>query len=223
MKRMMVLTALLLVAIALMGQDATELKALADIKEMDIALAGKGDYAAASKAQYEYGNYLFKNNIPGWKKEAKEYAIRGMKYGEAAYKSNHERVEGWYWYAMNVSLYSDCVSILSAIAEGLQGKIQKALENAYRIDKRYEEGGPIVAIGRYWQLIPKIAGRNLDKAEAFYNEYMKLYQNNNPRHEVWLYRGQVYQEKGRKEEARKDYEVAAKMGNKDAQLLLLIS
>jgi tetratricopeptide (TPR) repeat protein len=145
----------------------------------------------------------------------------GMKYGEIAFKLNPSGIEGWYWYGLCVGTYSDCVSIVKALAEGLKGKTQMGFENAYKTDKMYDDGGPILALGRFWQVLPGIAGQDRKKAEQLFNEYIDLFGSKpDPSASVWYYRGQLYKDTNRTAEAKADLRKAADMGDKDAAALL---
>jgi TPR repeat protein len=63
-------------------------------------------------------------------------------------------VEGHYYFALSVGIYSDGVSILTALREGLKGKSQSSFEKAYEIDKTYNRSGPTIALGRFWFVLP---------------------------------------------------------------------
>jgi tetratricopeptide (TPR) repeat protein len=188
------------------------------------AAAAPNDYAAnwaAAKALRNYGNEMVEQETAGWKDNAKKAAKEGMKYGEIAQKLNPNGVEGWYWYGLSVGTYSDCVSILTALGEGLKGKTQKSFETAYELDKAYDTGGPYLSLGRFWQVLPGIAGRDVKKAEKLFNDYISLYGSDpNANRDAWYYRGDLYREQKRAAEAKADLQKAASMGQKDAAKLL---
>jgi hypothetical protein len=205
----------------LFAEDIPQLKTAADAATK-AASAAPADYAAnwkAAEACRKYGDEMVVQESADWKNLAKATAREGMKYGDLATKLNPTGVEGWYWYGCCVGTYSDCVSILTAISEGLKGKTQKAFESAYSLNSSYEKGGPILSLGRFWQVLPGIAGRDLKKAEKLYNEYMGKYSSEVTK-DAWYFRGALYKDTGRKEEARADLQKAAAMGQKDAQKLL---
>jgi hypothetical protein len=175
----------------------------------------------AAEAARRYGDFLVTEEGTGWKEAARPLAKEGMKYAEIAFKLNPSGVEGWYWYACSVGTYSDCVSIITALAEGLKGKTQMGFENSYKFDKTYDGGGPILGLGRFWQVLPGIAGQDRKKAEKLLNEYIEL-EGSRPDvgSSVWYYRGQLYKDTGRAAEAKVDLQKAAAMGNKNAIRLL---
>lgn len=166
-----------------------------------------------AKTSYELSDQYVKHPEQDKGNIVTAVAKKGMEISEALINEHPEKVEGWYWYAMCSGTYAESVSIFKAISEGLLGKARKAGETAYAIDKYYEEGGPIVYLARFSQAIPKIAGRNLAKAESLYMEYIAHYEKKNPRHEIWYFLGELYQEKGNKQKARDYYATAIKMGS----------
>jgi tetratricopeptide (TPR) repeat protein len=225
MKRLIILAlAVVLAAPALLSAESIpELKASAELASK-AASAAPADYAAnwkAAMAFRKYADEVVKSEAQGWKDLARPAAKDGMKYGEIAQKLNPSGIEGWYWYGLCVGSYSDCVSILTALGEGLKGKTQKSFETSYSIDKTYDNGGPILSLGRFWQVLPGIAGRDLKKAESLFNEYISGYgASKDASKDAWYFRGALYKDTGRTAEARADLQKAAAMGQKDAPKLL---
>jgi tetratricopeptide (TPR) repeat protein len=207
----------------LMAQGIPELKTAADTA-VKAAAAAPGDYAAnwmAAKACRKYGDEMVSKEFEGWKTLAKAVARDGMKYGEVATRLNPTGIEGWYWYGLNVGTYSDCVSIVTALTEGLKGKTQKAFETSYSLDKNFDNGGPMLSLGRFWQVLPGIAGKDLKKSEKLFNEYVAAFGSSaEANKDAWYFRGSLYKETGRTAEARADLQKAASMGQKDAPKLL---
>ncbi len=189
-----------------------------------LAAAAPQDYALnwkAAEAARKYGDYLVVEETAGWKDNARLAAKEGMKYGEVAFKLSPTGIEGWYWYGLCVGTYSDCVSIVKALAEGLKGKTQMGFENAYKFDKMYDKGGPMLSLGRFWQVLPGIAGQDRKKAEQLFNEYLSLFGSApDVSSSVFYYLGQLYKDTNRAAEARTNLKRAADMGHKDAAKLL---
>lgn len=224
MKKM--LCALVLMAailVPLFAETEAELKAAYE-QAVKRAEAAPQDYALnwkAAEAARKYGDYLVTEEVPGWKETAKAVAKAGMRFGEIAFKLNPTGIEGWYWYGLCVGTYSDCVSVITALAEGLKGKTQMGFENAYKFDKMYDKGGPILSLGRFWQVLPAIAGQDRKKAESLFNEYIALFGDKpDANKNAWYYRGELYKDMGRLAEAKADLQKAAAMGSKDAEKLL---
>jgi hypothetical protein len=115
------------------------------------------DYRAnwmAARACREYANKVKRSERQGWEDVCKEYGKKGMNFAEKATQINPNGVEGYYWYGTNVGIYSDGTGIMTALKEGLKNKTQENFETAYKIDKLYSKGGPIIALGRFWYVLP---------------------------------------------------------------------
>jgi hypothetical protein len=108
----------------------------------------------AARACREYANTVKREERPGWEDVCREYGKKGMNFAEKATQLNPDGVEGYYWYGTNVGIYSDGTGILTALREGLKDKTQNNFEKAYNIDKMYQKGGPIIALGRFWYVLP---------------------------------------------------------------------
>lgn len=119
--------------------------------------ADPGSYEAAWKAARAYRFYADeskKRNDANWKAVCKEYGKLGMAYGEKAIALNPAAVEGNTWYGFSVASYSDSVSVLTALKEGLKDKTQTSFEKAYKTNRMYHGGGPMKALGRFWFVLP---------------------------------------------------------------------
>ena len=225
MKRLLLLFAILaVVAVSpALAETEAELKAAYE-NAVKLATAAPQDYTLnwqAARAARSYGDYLVVHQTTGWKETARAAAKEGMKYGEIAFNLNPSGIEGWYYYGLCVGTYSDCVSIVTALTEGLKGKTQMGFENAYKFDKTYDNGGPILALGRFWQVLPGIAGQDRKKAEKLFDEYIALF-GSSPKanSDAGYFRGQLYKDTKRPDLAKADLEKAASMGNENAKKLL---
>jgi len=133
------------------------------------------DYKAnwmTARAYREVGYETKISEEKGWEAVCKEYGKKGMGYADKAVKLDPKRCEGYYYYGLNVGIYSDGVSILTALKEGLKDKTQTSFETAYKIDKTYDKGGVIVALGRFWQVLPWPLS-DKDKSMEYYREFQK--------------------------------------------------
>ena len=114
-----------------------------------------------------------------------------------------------------MGIYSDGVSILTALREGLKDKTQSGFEKAYGLDKMYDEAGPVLSLGRFWAVVPW-PFRDKKKALEYYREYQKTpYFDVKPDAQIYLaelllkMRG-----KGNKEEAKDLLTKAARSSEK---------
>jgi len=133
------------------------------------------DYEAnwkCARAYREYADKAKKSGIEGWKDICAQYGKAGMQYAKKAIELKPERPEGYYYYGLNVGIYSDGVSILTALGEGLKDKTQQSFEKTYAINKMYKDGGPILSLGRFWAVLPWPL-RDRKKALAYYREYQQ--------------------------------------------------
>jgi tetratricopeptide (TPR) repeat protein len=108
------------------------------------------------------------------------------------------RVEGHYWYAINVGFLADVDRSygLAAVAE-----MEPALKRAGEIDERYDDAGPLRVLGILYLRTPgppvsigspRKGLRLLQRAVELFPEYPENY----------LYLGEALREAGREEEAR---------------------
>jgi tetratricopeptide (TPR) repeat protein len=170
--------------------------------------ANPSSYEAAWKASRgyrEFANGSMKQNTPDWKDVCRVYGKLGMKYGEKAIALNQNGVEGNAWYAFSVGNYSDSVSVLTAMREGLKNKTQGSLERAYKADKLYFNGGPMKAYGRFWFLLPwPMQDKRLSLR---YLRECQRYLPNDPENNVFL--AETLTAMGQKDEARTVLQKAA--------------
>lgn len=125
-----------------------------------------------ARAYREFAETAKKNQIDGWKKICAEYGKKGMQYASSARARKPDHPAGYYFYGLNVGIYSDGTSILTALKEGLKDKTQKSFEKAYELDKMYEDAGSILALGRFWAVLPWPL-TNKKKSLAYYREYQQ--------------------------------------------------
>ena len=123
-----------------------------------------------ARAHREYGDTAKTEKVDGWKDICAKYGKEGMNYAQKATELEPEKPDGYYYYGLNVGIYSDGVSIFTALSEGLKDKTQSSFEKTYDLDKMYKEGGPMVALGRFWQVLPWPM-RDRKKSLKYYREY----------------------------------------------------
>ncbi len=123
-----------------------------------------------ARAYRQYAEETKKQGIEGWKQVCMKYGKEGMKFGEQARKQRPNHPAGHYYYGLNVGTYSDGVSIITALSEGLKNRTQESFEKAYELDKTFDRAGPILALGRFWAVLPW-PFRDREKALRLYREY----------------------------------------------------
>ncbi|MCB2149460.1 MAG: hypothetical protein KQI81_23470 [Deltaproteobacteria bacterium] len=125
-----------------------------------------------ARAYREYGETAKKIKVDGWEKICAQYGKKGMQYGAKAIDLNPASPAGHYYYGLSVGIYSDGTGILTALKEGLKDKTQTSFEKAYELDKMYEDAGSILALGRFWAVLPWPL-YNKKKSLAYYREYQQ--------------------------------------------------
>ena len=145
------------------------------IEFLEKYLAEKPDSYEANwkiaRAHREYGDEAKAQKIEGWEDICAKHGKAGMEYAQKAIELEPDRPDGHYYYGLNVGIYSDGVSIFTALSEGLKDKTQTAFEKTYAIDKMYKEAGPMLSLGRFWAVLPWPM-RDRKKSLKYYREYM---------------------------------------------------
>ncbi len=168
---------------------------------LEKALADNPDSYEANwkcaRAYREYGDDAKSKKVDGWKDICAEYGKKGMQYAQKAVMLDPSKPDGHYYYGLNVGIYSDGVSIFTALSEGLKDKTQTSFENTYEIDKMYKEAGPMLSLGRFWAVLPWPM-RDRDKSLKYYREYQatEFFADNLEAH---FYIGEVLYQMGGKE------------------------
>lgn len=117
---------------------------------------------------YYYGNFCLPENSD------KSDKIKIFKYGYEAGKLATElepkKVEGHYWYAINVGSYGLAKGIFAALKSAKPGR--DALLEAVKIDPKYQWCGPLRILGRYYQEVPGglISFGDKKIAEDYFNQ-----------------------------------------------------
>ena len=74
--------------------------------------------------------------------------------GDRASAASPTRVEGWYWSASGMGLYSLGIGVISALRQGIEPKFRERLGNAERNDPAYNHGAIPTAWGRFFYKLP---------------------------------------------------------------------
>ena len=120
-----------------------------------------------ARAYFYLGGLLLENKE--MKEQHKEMGTQGMRYGEKALEINPRGVEGHYYYALCLAQYSLGINIIKVLSKGLAHEFEKHIEEALKINKLYENAGPLRVMGRYWYLLPWPM-RNIKKSIRYLEE-----------------------------------------------------
>lgn len=111
----------------------------------------------------------------------------GVTAGKIAKQLKPNRVEGNYWYAIDLGSYGLAKGILSSASNAKYG--MAALKVSISIDPSYQNYGGSRILGRYYQELPGIFGGDADKAYKLISSAVKnapTFSNN------WVFLGQFY-------------------------------
>lgn len=132
-----------------------------------------GSYEAnwkCARAYREYGDEAKSQKVEGWEDICAKYGKEGMQYAQKAIDLDPAKPDGYYYYGLNVGVYSDGVSVFTALSEGLKNKTQSSFEKTYEINKMYNNAGPMLSLGRFWAVLPwPMYDRK--KSLKYYREY----------------------------------------------------
>ncbi len=124
----------------------------------------------AARAFYFAGTVAERSRPERWEELCAEYGEKGMVHAQKAIQINPQGVQGHFYYGLCAGVYSDGISMVAAALQGLRKNARKHLEKAYELDKTYLNGVPALALGRYWEILPVVAGRDLEQSLEYYQE-----------------------------------------------------
>jgi len=136
-----------------------------------------------------------------------ELGSEGRYYADKAVKLNPDGVEGQFYTALSISMYSLGRSILSALLEGLSGKLEDALNAAMKVNRNFDYGACLRIYGRYYFVLPW-PKRDLDKSEQYLQETVQVAPNSMRGH---LFFGDTLWKLGKKQEAKQEWQKAARI------------
>lgn len=122
----------------------------------------------------------------------------GADAGKKAVALDDRRVEGHFWYAANEGEYADLKGALQSL--GLVKTIRKEFEAALAIEPSYENGAIYSALGQIDWNLPRLLGGNERRGIERLEEGLKIGPSNA---ELKVTLAEIYQKKGRRDEARK--------------------
>ena len=133
-------------------------------------------YGVANKAANIYATYLETSE------SAKlELLLESAERAEWVFARDKSIVNAWYFHAQALGRYSQGISILKALAQGLGGKVRSSLEQAIRLEPRHADAH--IAMGAYHaEIINKVGatlggltyGASRDAAIEHYETALRL-------------------------------------------------
>ena len=104
----------------------------------------------ASKAAAVAASYLVEDD-----KAATQLLLEASKRAEAATRESPDDANAWYMQAFVLGRYAQRISVVKALAEGIGGKVRKALDRALELDPKHADAH--IALGLYHaEIIDKV-------------------------------------------------------------------
>ena len=122
----------------------------------------------------------------------------GVNAAKKAVALDDKRVEGHFWFGANQGEYADLKGALKSL--GLVKTIRKEFESALAINPSYENGAIYSALGQIDLNLPRLFGGNERRGIERLEAGLKAGPDNA---ELKVTLGEVYQKKGRRDEARR--------------------
>ena len=138
--------------------------------------AGDAGANVANKAQAIYANYLEKSQA-----QQLEMFQEAIARAEALQKSAPKNVNAWYLHAYALGRYSQGISIVKALSQGLGGLVKTSLDKALKLDPKHADAH--IALGAYHaEIIGKMGamiggltyGAKQDAGISHYEQALKL-------------------------------------------------
>jgi tetratricopeptide (TPR) repeat protein len=113
-------------------------------------------HAAANKATGIYATYLEPDESA-----AQAHFLAAAERAEAAIDILPHDPNSYYFHAFNLGRYSQSISIVKALSQGIGGKIQSSLENAIELQPNHADAN--IALGAYYAEVVDKVGKMLGK------------------------------------------------------------
>jgi tetratricopeptide (TPR) repeat protein len=98
--------------------------------------------------------YWRKGDLTTNKAQRRETYATARRYAEAAVKLDPERVEGHCYYALTTGDYGGTLDLFRAARERIGAIFEREMKRAYDIDRDFDDGIPMLALGRYYFALP---------------------------------------------------------------------
>jgi hypothetical protein len=142
------------------------------------------------------------------KTERREAAQTAMQYAETAIAQKPDGGEGHFMAAISIAVFGSSIGIPEALVRGIAPKFESAVRKAYELNKHFDGGSPIVALGRYYYELPWPL-RDLEQSAAYLEEARSLHPTSLRGR---LYLAETYYGLGKKREARDELAFVLKTG-----------
>jgi tetratricopeptide (TPR) repeat protein len=145
-------------ALADIIQDAWRCYHSGDFQQATV-LAGQCGHLAHAPANKSAGIYAA--SLEPDEDKARACLLDAVKRAEAAIEILPDDPNSHYFHAFNLGRYSQSISIVKALSQGLGGKIQASLENAIYLQPEHADAN--IALGAYYAEVIEKVGKMLGK------------------------------------------------------------
>lgn len=135
------------------------------------------------------------------KGEKLRYFERGIETGQRAVAREPNAAEGHFWLAVSYGGYSEQKGVFKALLT--VKKIRSEMEIVLKLNDSYQDGGAYLALGEMDRQLPRIIGGSVTRSISRLETGIKVAPHNL---EIKYSLAQAYQEAGRKEDARREYQ-----------------
>jgi tetratricopeptide (TPR) repeat protein len=113
--------------------------------------------------------YWRKGDLTTNKAQRRETYATARRYAEAAVKLDPKHVEGHCYYALTTGDYGGTLDLFAAARERIGAIFEREMKRAYDINRDFDNGIPMLALGRYYFELPWPL-RDLDKSCRYLEE-----------------------------------------------------
>lgn len=150
--------------------------------------------------------------------EGRVAAEHALELGRQAMTLAPGRVEGYFTYAIASGVYANAIGVAQAFVRRVGPDFERAMTRAYELDKHFDDGSPMVALGRYYYELPwplrdlAQSARLLEEATASHPQSMRGH----------LYLAETYYALDRRREARRALDTVLSTASSDAGAAAMI-
>ncbi len=123
-----------------------------------------------ARSAHQYAETARNLLVEGWEGICREWGKKGMEMAEKAQGIEPGRVEGYFWEAACVGVYSDGTGVMTAVKEGFYKRSKNAMVKAYEVDKSYNDYDPVFGSAMFWIALP-FPLKSKKKALEYYREF----------------------------------------------------
>lgn len=150
--------------------------------------------------------------------ERRVSAENALAFGRQAMALAPNRVEGYFTYAIASGVYANAIGVAQAFVRRVGPDFERTMTRAYELDKHFDDGSPMVALGRYYYELPWPL-RDLEQSARLLEEATASHPHSTRGH---MYLAETYYALNRRREARRELDAVLSTTSTDAGAAALI-